>query len=169
MTKFYLKNYWTQNVCFYFSLQFSSETFLILKRIQRDIFINVHTSSCKVHFIFSDFKETGIIQTQSWKLPKNQISWKSVRWEPSCSMRTDKQTHKHDEANNHFSRILRTQLKTQFLSYRKLRVPQNNRKGISTFCGLSPIFCVLKSAVYRNHCTVMGKMCKERKGKVEIS
>ena len=33
---------------FWFSLQLLSETFLTLRRIQRDMFINVHTSPCNV-------------------------------------------------------------------------------------------------------------------------
>jgi hypothetical protein len=32
------------------------------------------------------------------KIHKHQISWKSVQWEPSCSMRTDR----HDEGNSRF-------------------------------------------------------------------
>jgi len=41
---------------FWFSLQLLSETFLILKRIQRDMIINVpvYRSSCKVPVIFLD-------------------------------------------------------------------------------------------------------------------
>jgi hypothetical protein len=39
--------YWTQNVCFDFST-FSDRTFLILRRIQRDIIIHVHMFSRKV-------------------------------------------------------------------------------------------------------------------------
>jgi len=38
--------YWIQNL-FWFSLQLLSETFLILRRIQRDMMKNVNTSSCK--------------------------------------------------------------------------------------------------------------------------
>ena len=34
-------------MCF-FSSQFLSEIFLILRRIERDIIVNLHTSSCKV-------------------------------------------------------------------------------------------------------------------------
>jgi hypothetical protein len=40
---------------FWFSLQLLSETFLILRRIQRDMVINVHRSSCKVPLFLSDF------------------------------------------------------------------------------------------------------------------
>jgi len=41
------------------------------------------------------------------KILKYQISQKSVQWEPSCSVRTEKQTdrrtNRHDEANSRFS------------------------------------------------------------------
>ena len=40
---------------FLFSLKRLSETFLILRRIQRDIVKNVETSSCKVSVIFVEF------------------------------------------------------------------------------------------------------------------
>ena len=36
---------------------------------------------------------------------KCQISWKSVQREPSCSLRTDGQTDRHDEANCRFSQV----------------------------------------------------------------
>jgi hypothetical protein len=45
---------------FWFYLQLLSETFIILRRIQRDIIINVHRSSCKVPLLLSDFNETWI-------------------------------------------------------------------------------------------------------------
>jgi hypothetical protein len=40
---------------FWFSLQLLSETFLILRRIQRDIIINVHRSSCRVPVVLVRF------------------------------------------------------------------------------------------------------------------
>ena len=43
---------------FWFSLQFLFETFLILRRIQRDIVINMKTSLCKVPLHLRDFSET---------------------------------------------------------------------------------------------------------------
>ena len=44
------KSYWTTKCVFWFSLQFLSRAFLIVWRIQRDITINVHTSSCIVAY-----------------------------------------------------------------------------------------------------------------------
>jgi len=74
---------------FLFSVQLLSEIFLILRRIQRDIIINLHTSSRKYPLILSDFNKTWILLTDFRKTLKYQNSWQSVQWEPSCSMRTD--------------------------------------------------------------------------------
>jgi hypothetical protein len=65
---------------FQFSLQHFSEIFLIL-RIQRDIIINVHTSSYKVPGIFVRFElKFNFLH----RLSKNTaISRKSVLWESS--------------------------------------------------------------------------------------
>jgi hypothetical protein len=86
---------------FWFSLQLLSETFLILRRIQRDIIINVHRSSCKVPLLLWDFNETWKFKADFRKILKYQISLKSVHWEPSCSMQTDRL----DEANSRFSQF----------------------------------------------------------------
>jgi len=43
------------NCVFRFSLQRFSDTFLILRRIQRDIIINVHRSACKVLLVLVRF------------------------------------------------------------------------------------------------------------------
>jgi hypothetical protein len=53
---------------FGFPLQILSETFLILRRIQRDIIINVHRPLCKVPLLLSDFNETWISLTEFGKL-----------------------------------------------------------------------------------------------------
>jgi hypothetical protein len=62
------------------------ETFLVLRRNERDVIINVYLSLCKV----SDFNETYFLDRFS-KNPKMSISFKSVEWKPSCSIRTDRQ------------------------------------------------------------------------------
>ena len=43
-------------------------------------------------FLF-EFNEIWIFSTDFRKLLRYQISWKSVRWEPSCSIRADTQTN----------------------------------------------------------------------------
>jgi hypothetical protein len=44
---------------------------------------------------------------QIFEVHKYKISWKSVQWEPSCSMRTDR----HDGANSSFSQFYECALK----------------------------------------------------------
>ena len=57
----------------------------------------------------SDFNETWIFSTEFGKSPKYQI-WKSVKWKPSCSVRTDGQTN-NNENNISFFAISRTRLR----------------------------------------------------------
>jgi len=45
-------------VCVLISLQHLCETFLILRRIQRNVIENVYRSSCKVPLLLSDCNET---------------------------------------------------------------------------------------------------------------
>ena len=47
-------------MCVWFSLQMLSVTFLIIRRIPRDIIVTLRRSSCKVTVILSDFNETWI-------------------------------------------------------------------------------------------------------------
>ena len=46
----------------------------------------------KYPLLLSDFNENLIFSTDFRKIFEYQISWKSVQWEPNCSMRTDGQT-----------------------------------------------------------------------------
>jgi hypothetical protein len=81
---------WIVKCVFWFSVQlFFKKIFLILRRTEHDVVINVHRSAVKYAFFLSDFNETWILSIDFRKIFKYQISWKSVQWEPSCSMRTD--------------------------------------------------------------------------------
>jgi len=46
----------------------------------------------KYRLFLSDFNETWILPTYFVKILKCQISWKSIQWQPSFSLRTDEQT-----------------------------------------------------------------------------
>ena len=74
------------------TLQLLSQTFLILRRTECDMIANVHRSSRKVSVILVRFEWTWILSTNFRTILKYQISWKSVQWEPICSMRADGQT-----------------------------------------------------------------------------
>jgi len=80
---------------FWFSLQILSETFVILRRMQRVVIINVDRSSCKVHvtFFFVFQRNLDFLHRFSRKkIMKYQISRKFFRWGPSRSMRTYRRT-----------------------------------------------------------------------------
>jgi len=77
---------------FWFSLQILPETFLVLRRTERDTIINVRRSPCKVPLFLSEFNESRIFSTDFRKLFIYQIPWKSSQWEPGCSIWTDRQT-----------------------------------------------------------------------------
>jgi hypothetical protein len=89
-------------VCFVFLYNFCRKL-LTVRRIQRDIVINVQTSYVKYPLFLSHYTETWIFSTDLWKIPKYQVSLKSVQSEPSCSMRTDGQIDV--EAKSHLSRF----------------------------------------------------------------
>ena len=96
------KSYWTYNVCFDF-LYMLSKALVILRRIQRDIVVNVKTFSCKVLVILTGFERNLNFPNSFKKKLKYQISSKSVHWEPGCSIQADGQTVRQDEANSRFS------------------------------------------------------------------
>ena len=55
------------------------------------MYIGLHV---KYLLFLSDFNETLVFSADIRKTLKYHIPWKSVRWEPSCSTRTDRQTDK---------------------------------------------------------------------------
>jgi hypothetical protein len=83
-----------------FSLRLLSETFLIIWGTERDIMTNAGYAGLRVKYplFLSRFNEAWIFSTDFRRILLYQISWKSVQWEPSCSMRTDGRTDRRDEA-----------------------------------------------------------------------
>jgi hypothetical protein len=73
---------------FLFSLQRLSEVLLTLRRM----YIRLHA---KYPLFLSVWSETWIFSTGVRKILKHQIWYKSVQWEPSCSMRTDGRIWRH--------------------------------------------------------------------------
>jgi len=77
---------------FWTSLQLLSQTYLILRRIQRDIITNLRNYSRKVPRCSCQIWMKLNFSRQIFeKCSDTKISWKSVQWEPNRSVRTDRQ------------------------------------------------------------------------------
>jgi len=87
---------------FWFPLQLLSATLLILRRIKGDMIKMYVCLHVKYRLFLSDFNESWIFWTDFRQKLRHQISWKSVQWESSCSMRTDGRTDRHDKADSRF-------------------------------------------------------------------
>ena len=98
---------------FRFSLQFSSETYSNKNWASFD-------QQCTMVFLWSTRDSCRILMKLEFsripKIVKYQISRKSVHWEPSCYMWTDRQRHtqtdRHEEPISRFFTILRKRRKT---------------------------------------------------------
>ena len=69
-----------------------SETFLILRRNERDTITNVRRAWCNNLLFLSDFNENWIFSTDFRKMLKYQVLQNSLQWEPNCCMWKDGQT-----------------------------------------------------------------------------
>ena len=99
---------WNTKFVFWFFLQLLSETFLILRRVERDI-INVHRFSCKEPVISSHI-------LMKLQFSENFSTIKFYKY-PSSGSRVVPwgRTDRNDIANSRFSQILRTRLRTSLL------------------------------------------------------
>jgi hypothetical protein len=83
---------------FWLSLQLLSETFFILRRIQRDI-RNLQRSSCKLALFFSGFNETWIFVRDFWKNPL-MLYFMKISPVGAELFHADRRTDTHTKANN---------------------------------------------------------------------
>jgi hypothetical protein len=90
---------------FSFPLQILPDTFLILRRNEWDIIINVHRSSCKVPLFLSDFNETWIFSKEFREILKLYIWQKFFQWEQSCSKQTSRRTDRYEETSSRYSQF----------------------------------------------------------------
>jgi hypothetical protein len=96
---------------FWFSLQLLSETFLSSRVIQRDI-RHVKSFRLKYPLFLSYFNETWIPTFFFFfsKIVRCQMSWKSIYWEPSCSVQTDKwmdwRTYRQTDRQTYMTKLI---------------------------------------------------------------
>jgi hypothetical protein len=102
------------------------------------MYVGLHV---KYRLLFSYFHETCIFSTDLRKILEYQVSRKSVQWEPSCFMRTDRD----DEGNNPFFAIMfQTRLKNRGIlrefSARLRLVYVSFQQSVYTSFGVHPAF-----------------------------
>jgi hypothetical protein len=86
---------------FWSSLQLLSQTLLILRKIQVDIIVKLHRSSCKLSLFWSNFNETWIFSTDSQKILKYHYFMK-IRPVGAELFHTDRRTDRHAQVNTRF-------------------------------------------------------------------
>jgi len=84
-----------------FFLQLSSEKLLILRRNEHITIINTYWTSHKVPVIVRFSWHENFLKKFFDKYSNTKISWKSIQWEPSCSMW--KQLERHEKGSSCFS------------------------------------------------------------------
>ena len=84
----YLIKVTEHKMCVLISLQICVKHFSFQDELSKILSIHERRSSCKVSVTLVRFIENSIFSTDFRK--NHQISCKSVQWEPSCSIRTDR-------------------------------------------------------------------------------
>ena len=86
---------------FQFFIQFSSETFFILRRIERDIILNVHSFQLKYPLFFSNFNKICFFSTDFRKYPNVEFHENSSIGSRvvQCGQK-NRLTDRHNEANS---------------------------------------------------------------------
>jgi hypothetical protein len=85
------KNLLSIKFVFWFSVQILSEKVPILRRVQRDIIINIYRYSCKVPVILVRFWWHFQFSRHIFEKSSNIKFYYNSPMGPSCSMRTDRQ------------------------------------------------------------------------------
>jgi hypothetical protein len=118
---------------FWVSLQLLSETFFYSKKNWATHY-GLHPCILYSYPILIKLEFFDIFS----KILKYQISWKSIQWEPSCSMRTDGRTERHDEANSSFSQFCESAYKVSFLYQHRMSYERVKRVTCLLHSLLSP-------------------------------
>jgi hypothetical protein len=92
------KIFFEYDMCLGFSVQRLSETFLILRRTQRDSVANVNRSTCNVS---CQIKKKLEFSRQIFEKHSN-VNFTKIRLFGAELSHADRQTAKHDEANSRF-------------------------------------------------------------------
>jgi hypothetical protein len=88
--------FWRKFCVLIFSTTFLWNLSHCKKKLWSNMYMSLHVNYT---LFFSDFSETWIFSTHFRKMLEYSISWKSVQWEPKCSIRSDGRTERYDNAN----------------------------------------------------------------------